>query len=127
MEAEEAQARGLPVEVLEMIAARLEATPRQVLRHASPKCRAAVRTVCAAEGAPAGNSPLKDSCALSASWLVRSLDLVLWARAQGCPWTLKQWLEKSAGAGPSLIYSAKPSLLFLLHFIHLFRGMHAYG
>jgi hypothetical protein len=92
MEAEEEQARRLPVEILEMIAARLEATPRGVLRHVSLEFRAAVRAVCAAEDA-------KDGLAFKASWLARDLDLLLWARAQGCPWTLKQWMEKSAGEG----------------------------
>jgi hypothetical protein len=120
MNIDNALPEGFPSDVLETIAALLEPTHRGVLRHVTPECSAAVRAVCAAEDAPDGQLPGTVSCVLSASCLVRSLDLVLWARAQGCPWTLKQWMEKSAGEGlisPKVLNMT--SLVFMLQIIHI--------
>jgi hypothetical protein len=67
-----------------------------VVRHVSRDWRAAVRAV--AEAGEGDGLVDTSSFRLCASSLCGSLDLVKWGRgAQGCPWSLKQWMEKAAG------------------------------
>jgi hypothetical protein len=105
----------LPVEVQEMVAAQLGPTSRGVLKHVSRECRAGVRAVVETEGAVSERSPPNVSCRLQASWLVRSLYLTVWATAQECPWTPKQWLEKSACESEKKNISERASLFWVQH------------
>ena len=86
----------LPAEVLVSIATLLEPTHRGVVRHVSRDWRAAVRAV--AEAGEGDGLVDTSSFRLRASSLCGSLDLVKWGRgAQGCPWSLEQWMRKAAG------------------------------
>jgi hypothetical protein len=86
----------LPAEVLVSIATLLEPTHRGVVRHVSRDWRAAVRAV--AEAGEGDGLVDNSSFRLRASSLCGSLDLVQWGRgAQGCPWSLYQWMKKAAG------------------------------
>jgi hypothetical protein len=86
----------LPAEVLVSIATLLEPTHRGVVRHVSRDWRAAVRAV--AEAGEGDGLVDTSRFRLRASSLCGSLDLVKWGRgAQGCAWSLEQWMEKAAG------------------------------
>ena len=96
MNADNPQSWVLPAEVLVSIATLLEPTHRGVVRHVSRDCRVAARAV--AEAGEGDGLAKKRSFRLRASSLCGSLDLVKWGRgAQGCLWSLKQWMEKAAG------------------------------
>jgi hypothetical protein len=91
------QPRSLPCEVLEKVAALLDPTSRGVARHVNREFRVAVRVVREAEGEDEGG--VDRGHRMRASALCRSLDLAQWSRAQGCSWSLEQWMAKAAGDG----------------------------
>jgi hypothetical protein len=69
-----------------------------VVRHVSREWRAAVRAVAEAGEGDVDDLVDNSSFRLRASSLCGSLDLVKWGRgAQGCPWSLEDWMEMAAG------------------------------
>jgi hypothetical protein len=90
----------LPVEVLETLVAQLSPTSRGLARHVSREFRVAVRAVEEADDPVGGKSRAKRNSRMEATCLCRSSDLVRWAWAQACPWSLRVWLEKAAGEPP---------------------------
>jgi hypothetical protein len=96
MNADNTQSWVLPAGILVSIAALLESTHRGVVRHVSRDWRVAVRAV--AEAGEGDGLVDNSNFRMRASSLCGSLDLVQWGTgAQGCPWSLKQWMEKATG------------------------------
>jgi hypothetical protein len=78
----------LPKEVLEGVVALLRPTWRGVASHASRALRDAVRSCI--DGSYPDKMTSRDLC-------TGGIDMVLWARSQGCPWSTETWLEAAAG------------------------------
>ena len=86
LEADEGGGRlHLPVDVLEAIARAADPTVRGVLRHVSPELRAAVK------------SDAEASAAMKIPVVCGRLELLRWARKQGCPWSEETFVAAAGG------------------------------